>query len=41
MRAQATRIADLERRRDNRLALVLAPVLAAAFAAILTWPVWS
>ena len=41
MRTQATRLADLERRRDNRLALLLAPALAAAYAAILTWPVWG
>lgn len=41
MRTQATRLADLERRRDNRLALLLAPVIVPAFAAILTWPVWN
>lgn len=41
MRQQATRITDLERRRDNRLALLLAPVIVPVFAMILTWPVWS
>ena len=41
MRTQATRLADLDRRRDNRLALLLTPVVVPAFAAILTWPVWS
>lgn len=41
MRTQATRTTELQRRRDNRLALLLAPAMAGAYAAILTWPVWG